>query len=83
MKIPIIRIGNSKGIILHRTILERYGFGEKIEIVMENDHLKLKPIPPPREGWDEAFKKMHEVGDDELLFDDILGDDLWEEWEWK
>jgi hypothetical protein len=24
----------------------------------------------PREGWDEAFKQMHENGDDELLFPD-------------
>ena len=83
MEVPIIRIGNSKGIILNKTILEQYGFGEKLEIVMENDHLELKPVPPPREGWDEAFKRMREEGDDELLFDDVLDDDLFEEWEWK
>lgn len=83
MKIPIIRIGNSKGIILSKTILERYGFGEKLEIFMENDHLKLKPLPPPREGWEEAFRKMHEEGDDRLIGDDILDDDHLEEWDWQ
>ena len=33
MKIPLISIGNSKGILLSKTILERYGFKDKIEIV--------------------------------------------------
>ena len=84
MEVPIIKIGNSKGIILSKTILERYGFTDKIEIVMEENHLELKPVTPPRQGWEEAFKKMHEEGDDELLIDDdVLDDDIWEEWEWK
>ena len=90
MKIPIIRIGNSKGIILSKTLIERYGFGEKIEITMKTNHLELKPLSVPRHGWDEAFKQMHERGDDRLLDndvldgdvldDDVLDDDLREEW---
>jgi len=34
----------------------------------------------PRAGWDAAFKRMHEVGDDRLLIDDHLGLDFagWE-----
>ena len=40
----------------------------------------LKPVKPPRQGWDEAFKEMHERGEDELLMDDILDDDIIEEW---
>ena len=83
MEVPIINIGNSKGIILSKTILERYGFADKIEIVMEENHLEIKPVKPPRQGWDEAFKEMHERGDDQLLIDDILDDDLIEPWEWK
>lgn len=80
MKIPIINIGNSKGIILSRTILERYGFGANIELVMEQNHLELKPVAPPRQGWDVAFKKMHEAGDDQLLIETVQDDDFLEEW---
>lgn len=83
MEVSIINIGNSKGILLSKTILEKYGFEGKIEIIMKQDHLELKPVTPPRQGWDEAFKEMHERGDDELLNDDILDDDLIEDWEWK
>jgi antitoxin MazE len=83
MEVPIINIGNSKGIILSKTILEKYGFEDKIEILMEENHLELKPVNPPRQGWDEAFKEMHKRGDDALLIDEILDDDIIEEWEWK
>ena len=80
MEIPIIRIGNSKGILLSKTLIERYGFGDKIEITMKQNHLELKPLSLPRQGWDEAFKQMHEQSDDKLLDDDVLDDDLGEEW---
>ena len=80
MKVAIINVGNSKGILLSKTILEKYGFVEKIELVMKQDHLELIPVKPPRQGWDEAFKKMHERGEDELLIEDTLDDDIIEEW---
>jgi antitoxin MazE len=83
MEVPVIKIGNSKGILLSKTILERYGFGEKIEIVMKQGHIELQPVTPPRQGWDEAFREMHERGGDELLDDDVLDDDFLEEWEWR
>lgn len=82
MEVPVIKIGNSKGILLKKTILERYSIGEKIEIIMKQGHIELKPVSPPRQGWDKAFKEMHESGDDELIGDDILDDDLFDEWEW-
>ena len=80
MEVPIINVGNSKGIILSKTILEKYGFVDKIKLVMKQDHLELLAVEPPRQGWDEAFKEMHEKGEDRLLDDDVLDDDLWEEW---
>ena len=83
MEVPIINIGNSKGIVLNKTILEKYGFEDKLEIMMEEDHIVLKPVTPIRQGWDEAFKEMHERGDDELLIKNKLDDDLIEPWEWE
>ena len=80
MEVSIINIGNSKGILLSKTILEKYGFEGKIEIIMKQDHVELKAVSPPRLGWDEAFKEMHEGGEDELLMDRMLDDDILEEW---
>jgi antitoxin MazE len=35
MELSIINIGNSKGIRLSKTILEKYGMYDKIELVLE------------------------------------------------
>ena len=80
MKIPIIKIGNSRGILLSKTVMERYGFKDKVEIAMKQNHLELKPASLPRQGWDEAFSQMFEKDEDRLLNNDILDDDLLEEW---
>ncbi len=79
MEIPIIQIGNSKGIRLAKTILERYQITDKVELIFEEGYLILKPAHHPREGWESAFEEMHERGDDELLIDDIFEDELLEE----
>ena len=80
MKIPLIRIGNSKGIVLSKTLIERYGFKEEIELRMNRDSLELKPVSSPRQGWDGAFLQMHKQGDDVMHDGDILDDDILEEW---
>lgn len=72
MKIPIIQIGNAKGIRLAKAILERYNFTDKAELIFEEGYLILKPVHSPRAGWEAAFEEMHEQGADELLIDDVF-----------
>lgn len=80
MEISVINIGNSKGIRLSKTILEKYSIRDKIEIILEKGFIILKPKTEPRKGWEKAFKKMHENGDDQLLIDDVFEDETFEEW---
>jgi len=80
MEIQVVKIGNSKGIRLSKTLLERYNIGEKLEIIFEKGYLILKPISKPRSGWEEAFKEMHDNNDDQLFFDDVFQDENLEEW---
>lgn len=80
MEVSVINIGNSKGIRLSKTILERYNITDKIELVFEKGFIILKPKAEPRSGWDKAFKKMSENDDDQLLIDDIFEDENFEEW---
>jgi antitoxin MazE len=80
MEVSIIQIGNSKGIRLTKSILERYKIKDKVELILEKGQIILKPIEQPRKGWDQAFKKMHENGDDHLLVDDAFGDESLDEW---
>jgi antitoxin MazE len=80
MDIPVIPIGNSKGIRIPKTLLAKYGIGNRVCLVLEEDQIILKPYTRPRAGWDEAFAKMRENNDDLLLDADILNDDLVEPW---
>jgi antitoxin MazE len=80
MEVSIIKIGNSKGFRLTKTILERYNITDKIELILEKGQIILRPISEPRKGWDKAFQKMHEKGDDQLLMDDVFDDENFDEW---
>lgn len=80
MEISIIKIGNSKGFRIPKTILERYNISDKIEMILEKGQIILRPISEPRKGWDKAFQRMSEEGDDQLLFDDVFEDENFDEW---
>lgn len=80
METAIIKIGNSKGLRLSKTILEKYNIKDKVEIILEMGQIIIKPIEVPRKNWEVAFKKMNDEGDDELLIKDVLNDETFEEW---
>jgi antitoxin MazE len=80
MEIPIIKIGNSKGLRLSKTILEKYNIRDKVELIFEKGQIILKPIDSPRKNWEKEFKKMSENGDDKLLMNDVFDDEHLEEW---
>ena len=80
MEAAIIKIGNSKGLRLSKSILEQYNISDKVEIILEKDRIILLPMASPRKHWDAAFSEMHSNQDDQLLIDAILDDETWEEW---
>jgi antitoxin MazE len=80
MKVSIIKIGNSKGFRLSKTVLAKYNISEEVEMILEEEQIVLRPITTPRKGWDEAFRQMHENGDDQPLMDDFFEDENFEEW---
>lgn len=80
METSIIKIGNSKGLRLSKTILEKYNIKDKVELILEKGQIVLKPIAIPRQNWENEFKKMNKKGDDRLLMNDVFEDENLEEW---
>ena len=80
MDVSIIPIGNSKGIRLSKTLLEKYNIKDTVELILEKGYIIIRPINSPRKGWEKAFKRMHEKGDDKPLMADIFEDENFEEW---
>ena len=83
MRARVIKIGNSQGLRIPKPILEQTGIMDDVEIEVEKNQIIIRPVKNAREGWDAAFKKMGEQGDDELLIDDSIAS-AWDndEWQW-
>lgn len=83
MRARIVRIGNSQGIRLPKPIIEQAGISEDVDIEVQNEAIIIRPVSQPREGWDEAFRKMAEIGDDLLIDSDQPTSHSWDETEWQ
>lgn len=82
MKVNIVSIGNSKGIRIPKSILEQCSFTREADLEVEDNKLIIKPIKKKvREGWEEAFRLMHERKEDGLVLDDSLDAGM-TNWEW-
>jgi antitoxin MazE len=80
MKIPVIKIGNSKGIRLSKTILTKYEISDEVELILEEETILLKSVTKSRKDWDQKFSEMHAEGEDRLLINDVFEDETFEEW---
>lgn len=81
MKLDIIRIGNSKGLRLPKSLLEQCRIGAQVELTVEGDRLVLKPVGRPRDGWEDGFVRMAAAGDDVALLDEDAPSG-WDDSEW-
>ena len=81
MLVSVIRIGNSKGIRFPKVVLERLGIKDKVDMEVTDKGILLSPVAEiPRQGWAEAFCRMHENNED--ILEDVPADGEDFEWEW-
>jgi len=80
MELSIIKIGNSKGIRLSKSILKQLGIKDRVELIVKNDQLIIKPISKVRDGWEDQFEQMAKLNDDLLLVPDVFDDETIEKW---
>ena len=83
MKTKLIRIGNSQGVRIPKPIIEEIGLSEEVEMILKDNQIILRSVDDTREGWDQAFEKMAEQEDDQLLDQpEIEQPSRWDETEW-
>lgn len=84
MQVELIRIGNSRGVRIPKSVIEQCGFGDRIDLVVEEGRVILVRNSDPRRGWKEALQAAKDtIPADEFLLDGIPehefdGDD----WTW-
>jgi len=84
MQSTIRNIGNSKGVIIPQNFLKECFIETEINIEVKDNKIVISPADnDKRKGWADAFKKMAENGDDELLIPDVFEDEDFKDWTWK
>jgi antitoxin MazE len=82
MKTRLIRIGNSRGVRLPKTIITQAGLTEEVELGVRDGAVVIARVTTTRSGWAAAAREMRQRDEDRLLapptptrFDE-------EEWKW-
>jgi antitoxin MazE len=83
MKTHIVRIGNSRGIRLPKSVIDQCRLKDSVELEVEGNALVIRPVHAPRRGWSEAFSGMARHGDDKIIDEDIVSAAEWDRSEWR
>lgn len=83
MRTNFVRIGNSRGVRIPKAILDQCKLVGAVELEAEPGRLIIRPVPAPRQGWQDAFQRMAEQGDDALLDPEGASRTIWDETEWE
>ncbi len=57
MEAKLVKIGNSRGVRLPKTVLIQTGMTERIEIEARGCNIILKPVKELRSGWEAIFAR--------------------------
>lgn len=83
MKAHIVRIGNSRGIRLPKTLLQEAQLEDEVELQAEPGRILISKPAQPRSGWADAARRMREE-DEDCLFDQPIPTRFdEEEWTWR
>ena len=83
VKTRIVRIGNSRGIRVPKTLLDQAQLPEEVELQAEPGRLIVRAARQPRAGWAEAAKVMRHRDDDQLTLEPAGTRFDRDEWEWR
>jgi antitoxin MazE len=75
MRTTIRRLGNSRGILIPKPLLEQTGLEDEAEIIVKGNTLLVRaPKLRPRSGWAEASRKLAAAGDDKLIWPEFANE---------
>ena len=67
MRTRLVRIGNSRGVRLPKSLIQQAGLTEEVDLVLRGNTIVIAGRPAPRAGWEEAAAELHAEGGDKLL----------------
>lgn len=82
LKTEVVRIGNSMGIRIPKSIREQIGLEKEITLSVSGGALIVRPERGTRADWRERFARAKPSRHDEMLIPENIGTDLDFEWTW-
>lgn len=78
IELKVARIGNSRGVRIPATTLERYRIGERVVMEERSDGILLRPVgnATPKLSWSETASQMAAAAEDWSGWDATTGDGL-------
>ncbi len=78
MRINLVKIGNSKGIIIPAAILASCGLKDAVDLQIKGKKLVIDALKQTRSGWFEGYQAEN----NEAVLDSIPLDEGDDEWVW-
>jgi len=83
MEANIIKVGNSKGIIIPAKFLKLIGLSDKVSIGVEDNKLVIEASKEGlRANWNNLFAKANSKSDTDILIPDVFEDENMNDWTW-
>ncbi|MDH5721048.1 MAG: AbrB/MazE/SpoVT family DNA-binding domain-containing protein [Spirochaetia bacterium] len=82
MKTKLVDIGNSKGVRIPKSFIEKCRLENELDIDIVEDSIVIKKSSPNvRNRWSDSFKEMNK-NDDDISLVENLSDKFDNDWEW-
>ena len=75
-EVKLIPIGNSKGIRLPKTLLDKYGWSDRLTLEELEESVVLRGKETQNLSWEETYRAMAEESEDWSDFDIAIADGL-------
>ncbi len=76
MQVAIRAMGNSRGILIPKPILEQTGLLDAADLQVKNGVIEIRPLKRnPREGWVADSQRVAQAADDVLMWPEFANAD--------
>ena len=83
MIVKVIKMGNSTGIILAKSILEQCAITDEVRVSVIDSKIVIEAVQAhPRGGWEEQLRREGSMQDDKEFFGDFGNEFDEKEWTW-
>ncbi len=76
MQVAIRTMGNSRGVLIPKPILEQTGLLDAADLQVKNGVIEIRPLKRnPRQGWAADSQRIAQAGDDALVWPEFANAD--------